>query len=108
MESDWPTLGLVMVGGVWAGSDSPVAGWGAVPERAGNKDGVGTVRVPAPGERLKVVQGQRGSAGREDSRWALGVVEWRLWRESFAFDARVRIETKASVIVRVIFGMRAV
>jgi len=79
VESDRPTLGLVMVGGVRAGSDPSIVGWGAISEGAGNKDRVDTAGMPAPGERLKVVHGQRGSAAWEDVGLSLRVVEGRLW-----------------------------
>lgn len=68
MEGDRPALGLVMVGGVRAGSDCSLVRWGGVSEGTGNENGVGTAGMPAPGERLKVVQGERGSAVWEDVR----------------------------------------
>jgi hypothetical protein len=105
VEGNGPTPGLLVVRGVWAGSDSPVERWGAVSEGAGNKVGVGTARVPAPSESLEVVQGQGGSANREGVRRAILVGEGRLWRESFAFNARICVGGCTVVFVRVIFGV---
>jgi hypothetical protein len=68
VEGDRPTPGLLMVGGVGAGSDSSIEGWGTVSEGARHNVGVGTERVPAPSKRLEVVHGQRGSAIWEDVR----------------------------------------
>jgi hypothetical protein len=64
VEGDRPTFGLVMVGGIRAGTGTSIVGRGAVSQGAGDQDGVGTAGMPAPSERLKVVHGQRGSADR--------------------------------------------
>jgi len=97
-----------MVGGVWAGSDSPLEGWGAVSEGAGHELGVGADRVPAPGENLEVVQGERGSASREDVRRTMLVSEGRLWGEGLAFNAGICVGAGIAVVVGVIFGVGAV
>ena len=68
MEGDRPTPGLLMVGGVGAGSDSSIEGWGTVTEGTRDKLGVGTAGEPAYGEGLEIVHRQRGSAIREDVR----------------------------------------
>jgi hypothetical protein len=75
VEGNGPTLGLLMVGGVGAGSDSPLERWGAVSEGTRHKVGVGTDGVPAPSESLEVVHGQRRSASREDMGWTVLIGE---------------------------------
>jgi hypothetical protein len=100
-----PTPGLVMVGGVGAGSDSPIERRGTVPEGARDKVGVGTAGVPAGSDRLEVVHRQRGSTIWEDMRQPLLKVERRLWGERFAFDARTG---RVAVFFKVIFGVGAV
>lgn len=57
MESDRPAPGLLVVGGVRAGSDSSVKGWRAVSEGARDELGIGTAGEPTPSERLEVVHG---------------------------------------------------
>lgn len=69
MEGNGPTPGLlVVVGGVGAGSDSPLERRGAIAEGARDKLGFGTNRMPAHSERLEVVHREGGSAFREDVR----------------------------------------
>jgi hypothetical protein len=76
VEGNGPTPGLlVVVGGVGAGSDSPLERWGAVSEGARDELGVCTNRMPAHRENLEVVHGERGSAIREDVRWTMLVSE---------------------------------
>jgi hypothetical protein len=96
VESSRPTPGLLMV---WAGSDSSVERWRAISEGARHKVGVGTARVPAPSERVKVVQGVRGPA-----RWTILMNEGWLWRERLPLNAGSRVGTGVAIFVRVIFG----
>jgi hypothetical protein len=93
VKGDGPTLGLLVVG---AGPNSPVERWGAVSEGARHNVRVGT----------EVVQGQRGSASREDVRRLIG--EGRVWRERFAFNARICVGAGIVLFVRVIFGVGVV
>lgn len=58
VEGKRQTPGLLMIGGVGAGSNSSVERWGAVSEGARHRVRVGAAEVPAPSERLKVVHGQ--------------------------------------------------
>jgi hypothetical protein len=58
VKGDRPTPGLLMVGGVRAGSYSPLERWGAVSEGARHEVGFSTAGKSAPSERLKVVHGQ--------------------------------------------------
>jgi len=55
VEGDRPTPGLLMVGGVGTGADSPIERWGTVSKGAGNEMGVCTAREPAPSKRLEIV-----------------------------------------------------
>jgi len=105
VESDGPTPGLLMVGGVGAGTDSSVERRGGVSKGARDKIGVGTARVPAAIERLEVVHGQGGSAVREDVRWMVLIDEGWLWREVLAFDARIFV---GRIFVGVISRVRTV
>jgi len=107
VEGNRPTPGLLVVGGVGAGSDSPLERWGAVSEGARHKLGVGTDRVPASCENLEVVHGERGSASREDVGWAMLESEGRLWREELAFNARICVGAGIAVFVRVVVGVGA-
>lgn len=66
MEGDRPTPGLLMVGRVRAGSDSSIVGWRTTSKGARNEDGIVTVGMPAPSDRLKVIHGERRSALWED------------------------------------------
>jgi hypothetical protein len=76
VEGNGPTLGLlVVVGGVGAGSDSPLERRGAVSEGARDELGVGTNRMPAHSESLQVVHGEGGFAIRKDVRWTMEVRE---------------------------------
>lgn len=102
MKGDGQTPSLLMVGSVWAGSGSSVAGWGAVSEGAGYENGVDTVGVSAAGERLKIAQGQGCSAFWEDVGRPLGKVEGWLWREMLAFDAGIRVRMAIAIFVGII------
>jgi hypothetical protein len=106
MEGNRPTPGLLVVGGVGAGPDSSIDGWGAISEGAGHEVRVGATRMPAHIERLKVVQGQRCPAIWEDVGWAMlgGEDEGQLWREMFVFNARICIGAGVAIFVGVIFG----
>ena len=109
MEGNGPTPGLlVVVGGVGAGSDSPLKRWGAVSEGARDKLGVGTNRMPAHSESLEVVHGEGGSTFRQDVRQMMLVSEGGLWGEGLAFNARVCVGAGIAVFVRVIFGVGTV
>jgi hypothetical protein len=101
VEGGRPALGLLMIGGIRAGSNSSVEGWGT--EGAGHELGIGTAGVPAPSEILKIVHGHRGSAIREDVRQPMLIAERRLWRERFAFDARTD-RGDVEIFFRVIVG----
>lgn len=105
MESDRPALGLLMGGGIRAGSDPSVEGWGTVSEGARDELGVGTAGEPTPSEMLEVVHGHRGSANREYVRQPMLIGERRLWRERFAFDARTGRGGDLATFFRVIIGM---
>jgi hypothetical protein len=96
-----------MVGRVRAGSDSSVVGRRTTSEGARHEDGIVTVGMPAPSEGLKVVHGKRRLALWED-RWSREVVERCLWRESFAFNARICAEVGVAIFVRVIFRIGVV
>lgn len=101
MEGDRQAFGLVMVHWVGVGSDSSVGGRKTVPERARDKDRVGTARQPAACE--KISHGMRGSAVpavREDMRQPLLEAEGEVWRGAFV---RVCFGAGVAVIVRVIF-----
>jgi hypothetical protein len=56
VEGNRPTPGLLMVGGIGAGSDSSLKRWGAVSEGARDEMGFSAAGVSAPGKRLEVVQ----------------------------------------------------
>jgi len=76
VEGNGPTPGLlVVVGGVGAGSDSPLERWRAVSEGARDELRVGTNRMSAHSESLEVVHGERSSAIRQDVRWTMLVIE---------------------------------
>jgi hypothetical protein len=68
VEGDRPTPGLLMVGGIGAGSDSSIEGWGSVSEGARHNAGVGTAGMPAHSEGLEIIHRKRSSAIREDVR----------------------------------------
>jgi hypothetical protein len=108
VKCDGPTPGLMMVGGVGAGSDPPIKRWGTVPEGARDQVGVGTAGEPAGSERLEVVHRQRGSTIWEDMEQTLLKVERWLWGERFTFDARTRGGKNVAVFFKVIFGLGAV
>jgi hypothetical protein len=108
VKSGGPALGLLMVGGVRAGSDSSIEGRGAISEGARDEVGVCTARVPAPSERLEVVHGERNLAIREDVRRPMLVVEMKFWREGFAFDSRTGVGGGIVIFFRIVIGVRVV